>query len=160
MQGRYSIFASLGNARQPFNRFLQMVDEAAERAGMRTLLQTGHSTYRPKAADAVDFVTRPEFEELVRAADSVIMHAGVGSVMTALQLGKIPIVVPRRLDHGEHIDNHQFQLAAELSRLGWCRVANGTDELLDALRTPPDAASRNGNMSNQLMRNLVSDFIR
>ncbi len=42
----------------------------------------------------------------------MISHAGTGSILTALQLGKRPIVVPRRAAHGEHVDGHQDDLAA------------------------------------------------
>jgi UDP-N-acetylglucosamine transferase subunit ALG13 len=160
MQGRYSIFASVGNATQPFDRFLRMVDEAAARTGLRTLAQTGAGTYRLQHADAVDFVTRPEFEQLLRAADYMITHAGVGSVMTGVRLGKVPIVVPRRKDEGEVINDHQFELASELSRMGWCRVATSVDDLLENLQAPPAAVPLGGSVTNQRMQELVTDFIR
>jgi beta-1,4-N-acetylglucosaminyltransferase len=160
MQGRYSIFASVGNATQPFDRFLRMVDEVAGRSRLRTLIQTGAGVYRPRNAETVDFVGRAEFDELCRAADFVITHAGVGSVMTAVRLGKVPIVVPRRQDQGEVINDHQFELAAELSRMGWCRVASGVDDLLGYLQAAPGGVPAAEIVSNRLMRELVTDFIR
>lgn len=160
MQGRYSIFASVGNATQPFDRFLAMVDEAAARAALPALVQTGAGTYRPRHADAVQFVGRAEFEDLCRAADHVITHAGVGSVMTAVRLGKVPIVVPRRSDLNEVINDHQFELATELSRMGWCRVARGLEDLVGFLQAPAAAVPASESVSNQLMRDLVADFIR
>jgi len=160
MRERYSIFASVGNATQPFDRFLKLVDEAARRVGRRTLIQTGAGSYRPRYAEAVDFVGREEFDELCRAADYVITHAGVGSVMTAVRLGKVPIVVPRRAAEGEVINDHQFELATELSRLGWCRVASGVDDLVGFLAAAPAAVPAGEKVSNRLMRELVTDFIR
>jgi UDP-N-acetylglucosamine transferase subunit ALG13 len=159
MQGRYSIFASVGNATQPFDRFLRMVDEAAARVKLPALVQTGAGAYRPRHADTVGFVGREEFDRLCLAADHVITHAGVGSVMTAVRLGKVPIVVPRRRDLGEVVNDHQFELAAELSKMGWCRVAGGIDDLVACLVAPPPAVPRNGHASNRRMRELVSDFI-
>ena len=47
MLDRYLIFASVGNATQPFDRFLRIVDEAAGRTGLRTLIQTGSGKFRP-----------------------------------------------------------------------------------------------------------------
>jgi UDP-N-acetylglucosamine transferase subunit ALG13 len=160
MQERYSIFASVGNSHQPFDRFVKMVDEAAERRRLSALIQTGHSPLRPRYAKAVDFITGPQFEAFVSAADYVITHAGAGSVMMALRYGKFPIVVPRRGDAGEHIDNHQAQLATELSRLGWCRVVSGVEELAAILAAPPAPVPLKNNVSNHRMRELVSDFIR
>jgi UDP-N-acetylglucosamine transferase subunit ALG13 len=138
---------------------LRMVDEAAGRVGLSALLQTGTSAYVPRHADRVDYVGRAEFDELCRTADYLVMHGGAGSVMASMQSGKLPIVVPRRGDLGEHINSHQFELAAELSRLGWCRVASGIDDLLDFLQAPPPAVQPGEDVSNRRMRELVSEFI-
>ena len=97
---------------------------------------------------------------MCRAADYVITHAGVGSVMTAVRLGKVPIVVPRRQAEGEVINDHQFELATELSRMGWCRVASSLDDLVGYLTAPPGALALANSVSNQLMRDAVADFIR
>jgi UDP-N-acetylglucosamine transferase subunit ALG13 len=161
MQGRYSIFASVGNATQPFERFLRMVDEAAGRTGRTALIQTGgRGAFQPSHSDAVDFVTRERFEELLRYADYVVTHAGVGSVMSAVRLGKLPIVVARRKGLGEHVNDHQLELAHELSSLGWCRVVVNPDELVACFQQPPAAVVPGEQISNQRMRELVSDFIR
>jgi UDP-N-acetylglucosamine transferase subunit ALG13 len=96
---------------------------------------------------------------LCRAADYVITHAGVGSVMTAVRLGKVPIVVPRRQAEGEVINDHQFELATELSRMGWCRVASTADDLAGYLTAPPCPVPIENGVSNQLMRDAVASFI-
>jgi UDP-N-acetylglucosamine transferase subunit ALG13 len=160
MQEQYSIFASIGNARNPFDRFLRMVDEAAARTGLRAFLQTGFSTYRPLHAASADFVTRAEFDALLRGADYIITHAGAGSVMGAVRLGKLPVVVPRRKALGEMVNDHQLQLATELSAMGWCRVASDLEDLVRFLQMPPAAPPLNGNITNQRMQELVTDFIR
>ena len=51
-------------------------------------------------------------------ADVVVTHAGTGSVMLALSLGKIPIVAPRYARLGEHVDDHQHQLVEALVESG------------------------------------------
>jgi UDP-N-acetylglucosamine transferase subunit ALG13 len=160
MQERYSIFASIGNARNPFDRFLRMVDEAAGRTGLSAFIQTGFSTYRPEHAASSDFVTRPEFDALLRDAEYVITHAGAGSVMGAVRLGKLPVVVPRRKAFGEMVNDHQLQLANELSAMGWCRVVSDVEELVRILQMPPAAVPLDGNVTNQRMQELVTDFIR
>src|SRR5207249_4868749 len=54
----------------------------------------------------------------MRTADVVIAHAGIGSAIAALEAGKCPILVPRSASHAEHVDDHQRQIAGELSRRG------------------------------------------
>jgi UDP-N-acetylglucosamine transferase subunit ALG13 len=59
-----------------------------------------------------------ELEAAMEAADLVICHAGVGSALTALSVGKCPVLVPRRASFGEHVDDHQLQVAEMLAERG------------------------------------------
>ena len=45
-------------------------------------------------------------------------HAGVGSILTAIEHGKPVIAVPRRKKYGEHIDDHQLEITRELEKEG------------------------------------------
>jgi UDP-N-acetylglucosamine--N-acetylmuramyl-(pentapeptide) pyrophosphoryl-undecaprenol N-acetylglucosamine transferase len=56
-----------------------------------------------------------QLRALARAADVVVAHAGTGSAMTALDAGRVPVLVPRHAAHGEHVDDHQHQIASELA---------------------------------------------
>jgi UDP-N-acetylglucosamine transferase subunit ALG13 len=68
-------------------------------------------------------------------AESVICHAGVGSIITALQVGHTPVVVPRLAVHGEHVDDHQLDIATRFAERGLVRcVTTATD--LTPLLTP------------------------
>lgn len=49
------------------------------------------------------------------SADSVICHAGVGTIMTALKAGHTPVVVPRRARYDEHVDDHQLDIATRFA---------------------------------------------
>ena len=42
-------------------------------------------------------------------------HAGVGSILTCLRLGRTPLVVPRQSRFGEHVDDHQVELTRALA---------------------------------------------
>jgi len=61
-------------------------------------------------------------------------------------LGRVPIVVPRRPEHREHVDDHQVRFAASL---GTAAVVVEPTAMLEALRshtdlvvtTDPDARS-------------------
>ena len=62
------------------------------------------------------------------AADVVIAHAGVGTALAAFEVGKCPLLVPRRFSLGEHVDDHQIQVAGELAERG-LSVSVEADEL-------------------------------
>jgi UDP-N-acetylglucosamine transferase subunit ALG13 len=59
-----------------------------------------------------------EFEAALAEADLVIAHSGVGSALSALEAGRSPILVPRRVARSEHVDDHQVQVARALSGRG------------------------------------------
>jgi UDP-N-acetylglucosamine--N-acetylmuramyl-(pentapeptide) pyrophosphoryl-undecaprenol N-acetylglucosamine transferase len=69
-----------------------------------------------------------ELEAAIRAADAVVAHAGTGSALAALGAGKCPLLVPRERAHGEHVDDHQRQIAGELAGRGLA-LQRGADEL-------------------------------
>jgi len=74
-----------------------------------------------------------------RAADAVITHAGVGSVLTARRAGHRPLVVARLRCYGEHVDDHQVELVRRLAGTDQVLAISTPDELPGALA---DAAGR------------------
>jgi UDP-N-acetylglucosamine--N-acetylmuramyl-(pentapeptide) pyrophosphoryl-undecaprenol N-acetylglucosamine transferase len=105
---------TLGTHEQPFERALDMVEPLAEQE--EVIVQHGNTPPRPVRAGMrwFDFVDYDELERLTKTASAVICHAGVGSIMTVLAAGKTPVVIPRRRALGEHVDDHQLQIAEEL----------------------------------------------
>ena len=75
----------------------------------------------------------PQLREAIEAADVVIAHAGCGSSLGALEAGKMPVLVPRRKDLGENIDDHQALIAAELARRQLAVVRSVEDLSAEAL---------------------------
>lgn len=63
---------------------------------------------------------------LMRDADVVVAHAGIGSALMAFEAGKSPILVPRRKSHGEHVDDHQEQIAQKFSQSGLAVAAEAS----------------------------------
>ena len=52
------------------------------------------------------------------AADAIIAHAGMGTILTALEMGKPLLVMPRRAELGEHRNDHQLATAMRFADLG------------------------------------------
>lgn len=80
-----------------------------------------------------------ELRAAIEAADVVIAHAGCGSSVAALEVGKKPVLVPRSAAHGENVDDHQMLLAEELAsrKLAIVRSVEelGLEDLLLAARS-------------------------
>jgi UDP-N-acetylglucosamine transferase subunit ALG13 len=78
----------------------------------------------------------------------VITHAGAGSTLVCLQLGKHPVLVPRQPRYGEIVDEHQLPFAEKFGQLGLATTVHEMAELrpaIDAVRgksAPTNAAGR------------------
>jgi UDP-N-acetylglucosamine transferase subunit ALG13 len=72
---------------------------------------------------------RPEFDTEIGVADIVITHGGVGSIYTALRQGHTPIVFPRRVRLGEHVNDHQVEMAQKLAEQGRVVLAEDSGTL-------------------------------
>jgi UDP-N-acetylglucosamine transferase subunit ALG13 len=82
------------------------------------LWQTGSTDVSDLNIDGKEVVPAREIEQAMLDADVVIAHAGTGTALTSLRMGKRPILVPRDSTYGQHVDDHQFQTAALLDRMG------------------------------------------
>ena len=101
------IFVTTGTHEQPFNRFVEFMDHWAEKNDEEVMIQTGFSTYQPVHCMWQSLLPYQDMKRMVDKARIVITHGGPSSFIMPLQIGKIPIVVPRRVEYGEHVNNHQ-----------------------------------------------------
>lgn len=122
-----------GNAHYGFERLVRNL-HAVIPSDWSVLWQVGPSDVSDLGLDAVVSLPNERLRAEIAAADLVISHAGTGSILTALQLGKRPIVVPRRAAHGEHVDGHQDDLAAYVASEGLAVVREADEITLADLR--------------------------
>jgi UDP-N-acetylglucosamine transferase subunit ALG13 len=109
------IFVTVGG-QLPFDRLIRTVDQwAADEHRSDVFAQIGSSQSPPKYIQWQRFLSPTEFQTKARKADVIIAHAGMGSILTALDVGKPIIVMPRRAHLGEHRNDHQW---ATVNRLG------------------------------------------
>jgi UDP-N-acetylglucosamine transferase subunit ALG13 len=84
-------------------------------AGAEVLWQTGDTDVGGLGIEGHYAIPEAELTAAMGEADVVIAHAGVGTALAAFEVGKCPLLVPRRHAHGEHVDDHQIQIADELA---------------------------------------------
>lgn len=110
---------SVGNATQPFLRLLDAVCALSPHLPQPVVVQYGAAQdFACPHCQGVGFMDMQTFEQQVAGADLLILHAGAGSVIHAVRAGKVPVVMPRRVELGEHVDDHQVEFARELGRAG------------------------------------------
>jgi UDP-N-acetylglucosamine transferase subunit ALG13 len=137
------IFVTVGT-QLPFDRLISAVDEWAGSApGREVFAQIGPSRQAPRHIAHAQFVSPEECGERMAAADAIVAHAGIGTILTALELGKPTLVMPRRAELGEHRNDHQLATARRFAKLGKVNVAFDDTELaarLDELSDGPPLA--------------------
>jgi UDP-N-acetylglucosamine transferase subunit ALG13 len=83
----------------------------------------------PNKVKVLGFISRKEMNELYDQADYIITHAGAGSMIQSLKKGKTTIAVPRLSKYGEHVNDHQIELADKLEKLGYLLVYHDGDQI-------------------------------
>ena len=128
------IFVTVGTHEQPFNRLVEYMDKWAETHDEKVIMQTGFSTYEPKHCEWSKLYPFETMKKLVDDARIVVTHGGPSSFIMPLQVGKVPIVVPRVKELNEHVNDHQLDFAkAVAERQGNIIVVENIDELGDVI---------------------------
>ncbi len=129
---RAGTFVTVGSHDQPFGRLLELVAEAG-RAGLlpQPIFVQHGVTELPDGVEGSAWISPEEFGQRVRTSAVVISHAGAGALSTAIRAGHRPLVLARRSDLGEHLDDHQDDLVEKLADLGAVRVLGSTLDAAD-----------------------------
>lgn len=127
------IFVTVGS-QMPFDRLIRTVDDWA--GGCRALqvfAQIAGGDYVPDCMRWQRFISPAEYRRRVFESELIIAHAGMGTVLTALELGRPLLVMPRRGGLGETRNDHQVATATRLAEAGYASVAMNEDELIRQL---------------------------
>ena len=129
------MLVTVGLERFPFDRLLRLVDRLVESGTVRGPVfgQIGHSRYEPRQFEFCRFLPFDQMRQRLQEADAVLCHGGVGTIMLAVSLGKVPLVFPRRAEFGEQLDDHQLDLASRLAAGGRVLVADTEESLADQI---------------------------
>lgn len=123
------IFVTVGT-QLPFDRLIRAVDAwAGSVPGRDVFAQTGEGAYVPRNIRWSAHLHPAEFRNLLEQADFVVAHAGMGTILSALELGKPVVILPRQARYGEHRNDHQLATAARFENRPLIRVAYEESEL-------------------------------
>lgn len=133
------IFMTVGTI-LPFDRLARALDAWAMEQGQPDIFaQLGDiedGNYQPRSFEWVKRVTPTVFREKVAAADLVVTHAGIGTIVTALTLATPVLVMPRKAALREHVNDHQLETVRHFADRPGVSIAMEAEEFgpkLDAL---------------------------
>lgn len=105
----------------------------------KLIIQIGRGVFEPKdlvqkfekrgKVDCSYYRFKPSLDDEMRQADLIITHCGAGSIIESLSLGKIFITVV----NNSLQDNHQTELADQLSDGNYCIASNPENLISDML---------------------------
>ena len=117
----------------PFDRLVRAVDAWCGARGRSDVFgqiaEPGPRGYRPTHFEWRSFVEPMDFRTRMESAAFVVAHAGMGSILSALSLGKSLVILPRREDLGEHRNDHQRATAERVAERPGVFVATDEAEL-------------------------------
>ena len=129
------ILVTLGTQDKEFPRLIQAVEKQIELGNIKdeVIVQAGSTKYESDKMKIVDYIPIKEFSSLLEQADFIITHAGVGSIIEGLKNNKKVIVVARKKEYGEHVNNHQEQILENFGEQGYIIPVYNLEDLSEAL---------------------------
>lgn len=155
------IFVTVG-AQMPFDRLIKTVDQwARDRGRDDVFAQIGLTDYRPSNIQWTPFLSAKEFKQRYEIAHVIVAHAGTGSIITALQLGKPILIMPRRASLRETRNDHQVATAEQFRRFDSVAVALDGKELITRLDGIDNLRGRQAieSYASQELLGAIRDFI-
>ena len=127
------IFVTVGT-QLPFDRLILALDKwAALNHEQEVFAQIGQGAYQPEHIGWTRDMDPRDFRERMAQCHTVVAHAGMGTIISAVELGKRVVVMPRRACLGEHRNEHQLATAARLEHLNGLEVVQGEEALAEVL---------------------------
>lgn len=142
----------------PFDRLIEIVDEAAPRLDRPILAQTGIGKYVPRNIDHRQMIDPVEFADILSNVSLIVAHAGIGTLLMAQKHQKPIIVFPRRASLGEHRNEHQLATVKALENREGVYVAWTGEDVVRLLgeKLAPPLPSSSDHSRMQLLDKLTS----
>ncbi len=155
------IFVTLGTQKFQMNRLIKAVDDIAGSGKVAEdfFVQTGVSTYKPRNCQYVDFLDTDKYVENIQKCSVLITHAGVGSIDAGIKAGKPVVVVPRLARYGEHVDDHQTQIASAFAEKGCVLYCDDLGQLLDYIEKSRSFEFKNYNVKRGNVEETILRFM-
>lgn len=130
------IFVAVGTQKFPFDRLLKGIDDLIEQGQLEAdvFAQIGHTDYVPRNYGYQNFLTKDDFQNYISSCDVLITHSGVATIIAGMKLEKPVVVVPRFASYGEHVDDHQLQIAESFSDKNLVLMCKDVKELAQIVK--------------------------
>ena len=155
------IFVILGTQDKTFPRLLEAVEKQIVKGNIKdkVIAQVGSTKFKSNNMEIVEFMSVEDFNKNIDKADLIITHAGVGTILTALNKNKKIIAAARLKEYGEHVNDHQIQIVEKFSEEGYVLPLTDFEKLDEVVKkakdfTPNKFVSNKENFINNLRKEI------
>lgn len=142
------IFVTVGS-QLPFDRLIKTADQWAEQnPNIEVIAQTGETKLKPLHLNPYKNISPNEFNQYMQSAEFIVAHAGMGTIITALEMGKPLLLLPRLAKNHEHRSDHQLATIRRFKDLKSILIAENEVDLLQKM-TDMTLCYKDKNMLNE-----------
>lgn len=155
------ILVLLGTQNNSFHRLLEEVQKCIDKGTIKdkVVVQAGSTKFESDDMEIFNLIEQNKFNELIEQANIIITHGGVGSIVTAVKLGKKVIAVPRLRKYGEHVNDHQIQIVETFSKQGFIKGIKDISELKETLKNIDTFTPNKLESNTENIVNIIRQFI-
>ena len=130
------ILVLLGTQQNSFHRLLEEIQKNIKKGNIKEeiVVQKGYTKFESKDMKIYNQMSSEELQELIKKADLIITHGGVGSIISAITNNKKVIAVPRLQKYKEHVNDHQLEIIESFNEKGYIIGIKSVEELEKALK--------------------------
>lgn len=155
------ILVLLGTQNNSFHRLLEEIQRLIDKKVIqeKVMVQAGKTKFISNDMEIFDLVEQTKLDELIKQANYIITHGGVGSILTCVKAGKKVIAVARKQQYGEHVNDHQIQIVESFDRAGYLKGITNVTELEKAIGELGDFKPKRFTSNTENMIKLIEEFI-
>lgn len=158
------ILVTLGTQDKSFVRLLKAIDKEIKDNHIKdkVIVQAGYTKYETDNMEIFDYCDPKKLDKLMKDANLIITHGGVGSILGALKHDKKVLAAARLSKFKEHTNDHQKQIIDEFVREGYILELKDFNNLNQKLKqietfTPKKYKSNTKNLENMLKKYIDED---
>ncbi len=157
------ILVLLGTQNNSFERLSKEIIKLVEEDIIKekVVIQSGYTKIenKNKNIEVIDFVSNEKIQTLIKEAEYVITHGGVGSIISSLKEDKKVIAIARLRKYNEHVNNHQVEIVELFNKKGYIMGITEIDDLKEKYIKLKNFKPKKYISDNTKIISIIEEFI-
>ena len=155
------ILVTLGTQDKSFKRLLKAIDKEIENKNIKekVVVQAGYTKYNSDNMEIFDYCSSKKLDSLMKEANLIITHGGVGSILGALKYDKPVIAAARLSKYKEHNNDHQKQIISEFVKDGYIIELDDFSKLSEKIKESKKFTPKKYKSNNKKFVSNITSYI-